>query len=203
MGAGHFGEIFRAGWRIVAMSVAVFVAAAFGIALLVTSVYESRAQIFVSMPNQVVGNDVYESNLFSQQLLPAYAELVKGDLLTSRVVDELALDLSPAELAQKVSMSYAVGSVVFDIVATDDSPERARDIANTMATELSAAVADLEAPESGEAPAVALRMRSEAEASDAPISPNTATYLLCGAGVGLLVGIALVLMRHRARPAGQ
>jgi capsular polysaccharide biosynthesis protein len=203
VGDGHFGDIVRAAWWIVATSVAVFVAAAFGIALLVTSVYESRAQLFVSMPNQAVGNDVYESNLFSQQLLPAYAELVKGDLLTSRVVDELALGLSPAELAQKVSMSYAVESVVFDIVATDDSPERARDIANTMAVELSAVVADLEAPEGGEAPAVALRMRSEAEASDAPISPNIVIYLLCGAGAGLLVGIALVLIRHCVRPVGQ
>lgn len=203
MGDGHFGDIVRAGWRIVATSVTVFVAAAFGIALLVTPVYESRVELFVSMSNQPVGNDVYESSLFSQQLLPAYAELVKGDLLASRVADELALDLTPAELADKVAMSYAVESVVFDIVATDDSPERARDIANTMAIELSAVVADLEAPESGEAPAVALRMRSEAEASDAPINPNNVTYLLCGAGVGLLVGIALVLIRHRARPAGQ
>lgn len=200
---GHFGDVVRAGWRIVATSIAVFVSAAFGIALLVTSVYESRAQMFVSMPNQAVGNDVYQSNLFSQQLLPAYAELVKGDLLASRVVDELVLDLTPAELAQKVAMAYAVESVVFDILATDNTPELARDIANTMASELSAVVAEMEAPESGEAPVVALRMRSEAEASDAPISPNIVIYLLCGAGAGLLVGIALVLMRHRARPAGQ
>ncbi|MGF0311858.1 YveK family protein [Rhodococcus sp. IEGM1428] len=202
MSEQRFGDIIRAGWRIVAVSVVVFVATAFGISLLVTPVYESRAQMLVSMQGQTFRNDVYEPDSFSQQLLAAYAELVKGNPLASRVVDELALDLSPAELAQKVTMSYSVESVVFDIVSTDTSPELARDIANTMAVELSAVVAELEAPESGEAPAVALRMRNQAEASSTPIRPNTAEYLTIGAVVGLLLGVALVLIRRRSnRPA--
>jgi len=192
-----FGDIVRAGWRIVAVSVVVFVAAAFGISLLVTPVYESRAQMFVSTQGQTFREDTYKADLFSQQRLVAYAELVKGNLVTSRVVDELALDLSPAELAQKVTMSYSVESVVFDIVATDNSPELARDIANTMAIELSAVVAELEAPEDGEIPSAAIGIRNQPEASSTPIRPNLAEYLTVGAVVGLLVGVALVLTQLR------
>ncbi|KQU47210.1 hypothetical protein ASG84_08860 [Rhodococcus sp. Leaf278] len=197
MSKQSFGDIVRAGWRIVAVSVVVFVAAAFGVSLLVTPVYESRAQMFVSTQSQTFRQDTYKADLFSQQRLVAYAELVKGNLITSRVVDELALDLSPAELAQKVTMSYSVESVVFDIVATDTSPELARDIANTTAIELSAVVAELEAPEDGEIPSAAIGIRNQPEASSTPIRPNTAQYLTIGAVVGLLVGVALVLAQRR------
>ncbi|MDV8055951.1 YveK family protein [Rhodococcus sp. IEGM 1343] len=191
------------GWRVVAVSIALSMAAAFGITLLMTPVYESRAQMFVSTPNQTFRQDEYRADLFSQQRIAAYAELVKGNLLASTVVADLALDFSPAELAQKVTVSYSADNVVFDIVATDSSPELAHDIANTMAIELSTVVAQLEAPEDGGTPAAAVGIRNQPEVSSAPISPDTARYLLCGAAVGLLIGIAAVLARHRSRTAGR
>lgn len=197
------GTIIGAGWRVVAVCVVVSVSAAFGISLLVTPVYESRAQMFVSTPNQTFRQDEYRTDLFSQQRIAAYAELVQGNLLASTVVADLGLDLSPAELAQKVTVSYSADNVVFDIVATDSSPELAHDIANTMAIDLSAVVAELEAPEDGEAPAAAVGIRNQPEIPSAPIRPNTPTYLAWGAAVGVLIGIAAVLARHRLRMAGR
>jgi capsular polysaccharide biosynthesis protein len=196
---GGFLKTVIAGWRIVAVSIALSMATAFGISLLITPVYESRTQMFVSTSGSTDSPDVYEGNLFSQQAIPAYAGLVTNEALASTVIADLALDLTPAELADKVTMTYSPETVVFDIVATDTSPEVARDIANTMATELSAVVANLETTETGEVPSVALKMFRQAEVSDAPISPNTEAYLAWGAAVGLLIGTALVLVRHRSR----
>lgn len=193
-----FGRTMRAGWRVVAVFIALSMATAFGITSLITPVYESRTQMFVSTSGSTYSPDVYEGNLFSQQAIPAYAGLVTNEALASTVIADLALDLTPAELADKVTMTYSPETVVFDIVATDTSPEVARDIANTMATELSAVVADLEARENGEPPSVMLKMVRQAEVSDAPISPNTVVYLAWGAAVGLLIGTALVLVRHRS-----
>lgn len=197
------GTIIGAGWRVVAVSIALAMATAFGITLLTTPVYESRAHMFVSTSGAKYSPDVYEGNLFSQQAIPAYAGLVTNDVVASAVIADLALDLTPAELDDKVTMTYSPETVVFDIVATDSSPELAADIANTMATELSAVIADLEAPEDGGAPSVALKMYSQAEASDAPINPNTEAYLAWGAAVGLVIGTALVLVRHRSRGTAQ
>nr|WP_179277876.1 MULTISPECIES: Wzz/FepE/Etk N-terminal domain-containing protein [unclassified Rhodococcus (in: high G+C Gram-positive bacteria)] len=191
-----------AGWRIIAVSIALSMATAFGISSLITPVYESRTQMFVSTSGSTYSPDVYEGNLFSQQAIPAYAGLVINEALASTVIADLALDLTPAELADKVTMTYSPETVVFDIVATDTSPAVARDIANTMATELSAVVADLEARENGEPPSVMLKMVRQAEVSDAPILPNTRAYLVGGAAVGLIVGTALVLVRHRSNGAG-
>ena len=196
------GKIVGAGWRIVAVSIALAMATAFGSTLMMTPVYESRVQMFVSISGPTYSSDVYVGNLFSQQAISAYAQLVKGDVITSRVVSDLALDFTPAELADKVTMTYSPETVVFDIVATDASPELARDIANTSAVELSAVVAELEAPQDGEAPSVVLRTLREAGASNSPISPNTVAYLVWGAAAGLLIGIALALVRYRSnRPA--
>lgn len=203
MAVRGFGRTMMTGWRVVAVSIALSMAAAFGITLLMTPVYESRAQMFLSTSGAKYSPDVYEGNLFSQQAIPAYAGLVTNDVVASTVIADLALDLTPAQLADKVTMVYSSETVVFDIVATDSSPQLARDIANSMARELSAVIADLEAPEDGGDPSVALRMRSEAEVSDAPISPNTVAYLAWGAAVGLLIGIAAVLARHRSRTAGR
>ena len=202
MSVRSFARTVIAGWRVVAVSIALSIATAFGITSLITPVYESRTQMFVSTSGQSFRPDVYEGNLFSQQAIPSYAELVTNEALASKVIADLALDLTPAELIDKVTTSSSPDTVVFDIVATDTSPELARDIANTMATELSALVAELNAPGNGEPPSVALKMYSQAEASDAPIRPNTLAYLVGGAAVGLLIGTALVSARHRMSGTG-
>ena len=192
----RFGTSISEGWRVVAVSIVVSIAAAFGITLLMTPVYESRTQMFVSTSTPTYNSDTYVGNLYSQQAIPAYAQLMTNELVASRVIATLALDLTLAELADKVTMTYSPETVVFDIVATDTSPEVARDITNTMAVELSAVVAELEAPESGEASSVVLRIRNQAEASSAPIRPNIAQYLTIGAVAGLLLGVALALVQH-------
>ena len=194
-----FGKTVISGWRVVAVSIALSMATAFGITLLMTPVYESRTQMFLSTSGATYSSDTYVGNLYSGQAIPAYADLVTNKALASNVIADLGLDLTPTELADKVTMTYSPETVVFDIVATDTSPELARDIANTMATELAAVVADLEAPRDDEPPSVALKVRSVAEVPDAPISPNTVAYLAWGAAVALLIGTASVLIRHRSR----
>ncbi|MFY2791571.1 YveK family protein [Rhodococcus sp. MALMAid1271] len=189
-------RVIRSAWGVVAISVIASMSIAFGITVLITPEYESRAQMFVSTSNQI-RSDVYETNVFSQQVVGSYAELATGTVLASKVVSDLGLDLTPAELTEKVTTSYSPATVVFDIVATDNSPELARDIANTMGTELSELVSAIEVSTNGDAPSHEVKFYSLAEASDSPISPNTVMYLAIGAVVGLLIGSALVLARHR------
>ena len=198
-----FVKTVIAGWRVVAVSIVLSMATAFGITSLITPVYESRTQMFVSTSGSTTVSDTYVGNLFVGQAVSSYTELVTNEAVASRVIADLALDLTPAELIDKTSTSSSPDTVVFDIVATDTSPELARDIANTMATELSAVVAELNDPGNGEPPSVVLRMYSQAEASDAPITPNTRAYLVGGAAVGLLIGTVLVLARHRASGTGR
>lgn len=172
---------------------------ALGITLLLTPTYESRAEMTVFVSGGATTGETYQGSLFSQQRVAAYSGLVTSDVILSKALADLALELSPSQLADKVTTSIARDPDRFDVVVTDGSPELARDIANTVALQLTAVVSELEAPEGGGVSSVGVKIIKKAEADHAPIHPNTAEYLAIGAAVGLLIGTAVVIVRRRIR----
>ncbi|MFY2791572.1 polysaccharide biosynthesis tyrosine autokinase [Rhodococcus sp. MALMAid1271] len=190
-------KILKARWIIIAVTVVVAILGALGASLLTTPQYESSARMFVSTSGGASVSDTYQGNLFSQQRVASYSELVTSEALAARVLDVLPLNLTPAQLAAKVKASSTPDTVLFDITATDASPARARDIANAMASELTAQVRELETPEDGGTPSAGVKTFQQADVSATPVTPNTKRNLALGAAVGLLLGIALAVLRDR------
>ena len=190
-------KFLKARWIIIAVTVIVAILGALGASLLTTPLYESSARMFVSTSGGTSVSETYQGNLFSQQRVASYSELVTSEALAARVLDVLPLGLTPAQLASKVTASSTPDTVLFDITVTDSSPARARDIANAMATELITQVRELETPEDGGAPSAGVKTFQQAAASAAPVSPSTKRNLALGAAVGLLLGIALAVLRDR------
>lgn len=190
-------KILKARWIIIAVTVVVAILGALGASLLTTPLYESSARMFVSTSGGTSVSETYQGNLFSQQRVASYSELVTSDALAARVLEVLPLDLTPSQLAAKVKASSTPDTVLFDITVTDASPARARDIANAMATELTNQVRELETPEDGGTPSAGVKTFQQADASAAPVSPKTKRNLALGAAVGLLLGIALAVLRDR------
>ncbi|MEH6793171.1 MAG: polysaccharide biosynthesis tyrosine autokinase [Rhodococcus sp. (in: high G+C Gram-positive bacteria)] len=190
-------KILKARWIIIAVTVVVAILGALGTSLLTTPLYESSARMFVSTSGGTSVSETYQGNLFSQQRVASYSELVTSEALAARVLDVLPLDLTPSELAAKVTASSTPDTVLFDITVIDASPAVARDIANAMATELTNQVRELETPEDGGTPSAGVKTFQQADESAAPVSPNTKRNLALGAAVGLLLGIALAVLRDR------
>ncbi|WP_407727164.1 polysaccharide biosynthesis tyrosine autokinase [Rhodococcoides fascians] len=190
-------KILKARWIIIAVTVVVAILGALGASLLTTPLYESSARMFVSTSGGTSVSETYQGNLFSQQRVASYSELVSSEALAARVLDVLPLGLTPSQLAAKVKASSTPDTVLFDITVTDPSPARARDIANAMATELTNQVRELETPEDGGTPSAGVKTFQQADASAAPVSPKTKRNLALGAAVGLLLGIALAVLRDR------
>lgn len=190
-------KILRARWVIVAVTLIVAILGALGASLLATPMYESSARMFVSTSGGTSVSETYQGNLFSQQRVASYSELVTSEALADRVLEVLPLDLTASQLASKVKASSKADTVLFDITVSDSSPAIARDIANAMATELTTQVQELETPADGGTPSAGVKIFQEADASSAPVSPNTKRNLALGAAVGLLLGIALALVRDR------
>jgi capsular polysaccharide biosynthesis protein len=68
-------------------------------------------------------------------------------VVAQRVVDKLGLHMSPAELAAKIDVANVPPKTsLIDIEATDDSPGRARQIADTVASEFITYAASIETP---------------------------------------------------------
>ncbi|WP_032400336.1 polysaccharide biosynthesis tyrosine autokinase [Rhodococcoides fascians] len=190
-------KILRARWIIIAVTVVVAILGALGASLLTTPLYESSVRMFVSISGNGSVTETYQGNMGSQQLVASYSELATSEALAARVLEILPLGLTPTALAAKVKTSSTPDTVLFDLSVTDSSAARARDIANAMAAELTTQVRELETPAGGGTPSAGIKTFQQAEASETPISPNTKRNLALGAAVGLLLGIALAVLRDR------
>jgi receptor protein-tyrosine kinase len=191
----------RTGWLWLFGCIAVGLGVAAALLWTATPLYASSTRLFVAPSAPIDAASAYQGTLFSQERVISYAELLAGKQLAGRVVDELGLDLTPAEVAQKVTAAPVPDTVILEVTVTDTSPRRARDIATSLGRQFADWVTALESPADGSAPVAASAVKvttvQAAELDSDPISPDPVRYLSVGAALGLLVGIGLVLARNR------
>ncbi|MBS9375460.1 polysaccharide biosynthesis tyrosine autokinase [Rhodococcus sp. B50] len=191
-------RILQARWKIVAVTTVVAVLAALGASLLTTPQYEAKTRLFVSTSSGASVQEIYQGNLFSQQRVTSYTELLEGTTLSQRTLDKLGLgDLSAVDLAGKVTASSTPDTVLIDTAVTDESPERARDLANALSDEFVVMARELETPEDGGPPTARVVVEQYAATPSSPVTPKTTRNVALGLAVGLLLGIALAVLRDR------
>ena len=188
-------RLLRARWITVCVAVLVGVLGAVAVTLLTTPLYQASTRLFVSTSTGSSVTEMYQGNLFSQQRVDSYAELILGETLAQRTIDKLNLDMSAGELQGKVEATGKADTVLINVQVLDQSPVRARDIANTMSDEFVAMVRELETPENGAPPNARVVVEQRASIPSEPVIPKTTRNIGMGFGLGLLVGIGLVLVR--------
>ena len=162
-----------------------------------TPTYVSRTQLFVSSNSATSPVNVLESSRFAQERLTSYVQLLTGEETARRVIDELHLNLSTAEFRSGVSAMGVPDTVLINVSVGNASPETAQAIAETLASEFIALVAELERPSGGGVAPVQIQVTSPAVASDSPASPQVVRNLILGSVAGLLVGSAGAVLRSR------
>ncbi|AKE91307.1 polysaccharide biosynthesis tyrosine autokinase [Rhodococcus aetherivorans] len=191
-------RILQARWKIVAVTTVVAVLGALGASLLTTPIYQASTRLFVSTSSGASVNEIYQGNLFSQQRVASYTKLLTGTTLAQRTLDRLGLsDVTPSQLAGKVTASSAPDTVLVDVKVDDESPERARDLANALSDEFVVMARELETPENGGEPTARVVVEQHADTPVTPVSPKTKRNLALGLAVGVLLGIALAVLRDR------
>ncbi len=96
-----------------------------------TPMYRASTRVYV-LNKQNDQNVVYTDLQISSQLLNDYKVLITGQNVTREVVDELGLDMTPAELAQEIEVTAPDNTRVVQINVMDSNPQRAADIANSV-----------------------------------------------------------------------
>ncbi|QOH59290.1 polysaccharide biosynthesis tyrosine autokinase [Rhodococcus rhodochrous] len=191
-------RILQARWKIVAVTTVVAVLAALGASLLTTPQYEAKTRLFVSTSSGASVQEIYQGNLFSQQRVTSYTELLEGTTLAQRTLDKLGLsDLSAVDLAGKVTASSTPDTVLIDTAVTDESPERARDLANALSDEFVVMARELETPENGGLPTARVVVEQYAATPSSPVTPKTTQNVALGLAIGVLLGLALAVLRDR------
>ena len=162
-----------------------------------TPQYAAEVTMFVSAwssPEDTAS--AYQGSLLSQQKVKSYTELLRGHHVMSGVVDRLGLDVTPRQLAGKVSSSAIPDTSLLTATVQDPSPQRARQLADAIGAEFVEFVPSLESVAEGEPPAVKVTVVSPAETPAVPVSPQPTRNITVGLILGLLTGFGLAVARR-------
>jgi capsular exopolysaccharide synthesis family protein len=192
-----FAQILRARWKIICATTVIAVLGALAYSLLATPQYEASTRLFVSTTSDGTNSQANDGGLFAQRRVLSYTELLMGEILAQRTIDKLGLDISAADLQEEIEANAPTDTVLIDVTVTDASPDRARDIANTLSDEFVVMAAGLETPELGARPNAQVIVLQRANIPDSPVSPHTARTLAIAAVLGVLVGILVAILRDR------
>ncbi len=193
----EFAKILRARWKLICGTIAVVVLAAVGYSLLAIPQYQASVRLFVSTPSDGTNTQTYDGGLFAERRVLSYTELLTGDIAAQRTIDKLGLDMTPAQLQEKVEAVVPAETVLIDVTVTDSSPARARDIANALADEFVVMAARLETPELGQPPNARVVVQQRAELPSSPVNSKTKRILAIAAVMGALLGVVLAVIRDR------
>lgn len=168
----------------------VFAIAAFGYsAFLAKKEYQSTSRIYVVSRQNQDNNALTNSDLQAgSYLVKDYREIILSQNVLSQAIEELKLDMTPAELSKKISVSVPTDTRILSITAKDGDPKEAARIANglrNVAAEKIIAVTKVSD----------VTTLDEAEVPQTPSSPNIRRNVLLGfiAGVGLMVVLLVVV----------
>ena len=168
----------------------VFAIAAFGYsAFLAKKEYQSTSRIYVVSRQNQDNNALTNSDLQAgSYLVKDYREIILSQNVLSQAIEELKLDMTPAELSKKISVSVPTDTRILSITAKDGDPKEAARIANglrNLAAEKIIAVTKVSD----------VTTLDEAEVPQSPSSPNIRRNVLLGfiAGAGLMVVLMVVV----------
>jgi capsular exopolysaccharide synthesis family protein len=189
-------RLLRRRWKIVAATAVVLIAGSLTLTVTTPKTYQATTEVFVSLRDSNSGSTgAYQGNLFSQDRVKSYAQIVGSPAVTKPVIDKLRLPVTPAELGDRVSAQVPTGTVLVDIIVSDRDPSLARDIANSVAGQFGLVVRNLERSSATSSPVTVTVVRPADRPAD-PVSPRPVLNIGLGLVVGLALGVGLAIVRE-------
>jgi capsular exopolysaccharide synthesis family protein len=170
--------------------------------------YSSDVTLYVSLQGRAdSSDDAYQADRLAQARVQSYVPLLTDERVTQPVVESLGLALTPAELAERVTVTVEPDTTVLTAAVRDSTPEGAAAVANALANEFVGLVGELEQPigptppppapgQPAEEPArIGVQVIQPAAPVAVPVSPDAPFNLALGGALGLLIGIAAMVVR--------
>ncbi|APE16667.1 polysaccharide biosynthesis tyrosine autokinase [Mycolicibacterium pallens] len=196
MNIRDFAKLLRTRWITVCVTTLAVVLGAVLYTLLTTPLYQASTRLFVSASSGGASvSDLYQGNLFSQQRVLSYAELLGGGTVAQRTIDKLKLDTTADALEKRIKATVKPNTVLIDVSVLDESPVRARDIANALSDEFVALVGELETTTPGAQADSRVVVEQRASVPTKPLVPNPVRNIGIGLGLGVLLGVGLAVLR--------
>ena len=167
----------------VILTTLILACAGFGVSkFLMTPKYQASALMIVNTRQDTT------SNVTSDQINSAtYSIIIKSDTVLQQVINNLGLNLTYSELAERVTVSAVDDTQVMKVTVLSDNPEWARQVCEQI-TVVSPDVI-LESVEAG-----SVKVISSASINPDPVSPNTMRNTAMGGVAGLVISLGIIFL---------
>ena len=193
----QFLKVLRSRWLTVCVTLLISLLGAVAYTLTQTPLYQASTRLYVSTTAGSSVADLYSGNRLSQDRVLSYTQLVTGETLAQRTINRLGLDMSPEALTQNITAKSKLNTVLIDVSVLDDSPVRARDIANALSDEFVVMVRELETPSRGATHEARVVVEQRASVPTAPLVPKKKRDLALGIALGAMLGVGLAFLREQ------
>lgn len=187
--------MLRKRWRVISFVTLVVVALAAGVTLATTKTYAASTQFFVSTSGGDNVSALQQGNTFTQARVKSYSQLLESPKVLDPVITDLGLEISPEQLADKVTSTIPLDTVIIEVTVTDTSAEQAARIAGSIAKTFPATIEKIEQVESKAPSPVKVTVTKGAAVEPSPISPKPLRNIALGLVLGLLLGFGAALLR--------
>ena len=128
-------SLFKTLWRrkfSIIITALLFAIGALGYsAFVVKKIYQSTSRIYVVSRQNQENNALTNQDLQAgSYLVKDYREIILSQNVLNQAIEELKLEMTPAELAKKVSVAVPTDTRILSITASDPDPKEAARIAN-------------------------------------------------------------------------
>lgn len=187
-------------WLLILLAVALGLASAAAVIFLSTARYSATAKILFSAAQVDTGQDLAYAGNYVQSRMQTYKGLATTPTVLDQVIEQLDLDLTHQELAQRISVETSQIDTLIGITADSTDKREAARIADAVAEQLIGAVRAVENSGASDAePGVSGVVVGHADPSEDPSSPDVPVDLLAGLLLGAFVGVGAVTARHLLR----
>ncbi|GKV66236.1 MULTISPECIES: YveK family protein [unclassified Sporosarcina] len=178
----------RLGLIISSLVLAVVIAAVVSYFFL-TPIYQASTQILVNQQEaetQAFNSQDIQTNL---QLINTYNVIIKSPVILSKVIENLDLDITPAELNSQISVNSEQNSQVVNVTVQDPEFFRAVDIANTTAEVFQTEIVKLMKVDNVNILSPAINIENPS-----PVKPNPKLNIAIAAVIGLMIGVGIAFL---------
>lgn len=188
-------RIVRRYWRSAIATLLLCVAVAAAVTLVQKPIYTASSALFLAVESGDSAGELSQGATYAERQVKSFVTVATSSVVLQPVIDQLSLDLTPAQLANKLTVTSPTATSIIDVSATDGGPAQAALVANTVAESLKVAVDELSPAGVNGAKLVTATAIDPALAPTSPTAPRPAVNLALGLVLGMLLGVGQAVLR--------